>query len=160
MGIFDRSTTGHITAPVTVTLERGAMIFFAETIGETDPIYLDPTAAHAAGHPDILAPLTYIAVIGTEAGKTAHRLGQTDFLDLIRADLRVLLHGNENYSYHGPLYAGDTVDVRTEIVGFVDAKGGQLEIAKIRQTMTHPERGLVVDIKRDLIHRLSHEAAA
>lgn len=154
MGIFDRSTKGHVTPAIEVTLERGALTFFAETIGETDPIYTDPAAAQAAGHPDILAPPTYAVVVGTFADKIAKRAGQPDILELINGDLRVLLHGTESYRYHGPMYAGDRLQVENEVTDFTDAKGGKLEIAHITTRITHATRGLLVEAKRGIIHRL------
>ena len=154
MGIFDRSTAGHVTPPIEVTLERGAIAFFAETIGETNPIHFDVDAARAAGHPDLVAPATYPVVVGTFAGKEADRKGAPDLLALIKADMRHLLHGTENYTYHGALYAGETVTVVNEILGFVDAKGGKLEVAQIATRITHPTRGLLIEAKRDLIHVL------
>lgn len=154
VGIFDRSSKGQITPPIEVTLERGALQFFAETIGETNPIYLDVKAARAAHHPDILAPATYAVVVGALAGQQAKRMGQPDLLDLIHGDLRVLLHGSESYIYHGPLYAGDTVQVENEVTDFSDAKGGKLEIAHVTTRITHPERGLLVEASRAIIHQL------
>ena len=56
MGIFNRSTKGHVTPPIEVTLERGPLAFFSETIGETDPIYFDSDAAQAAGCPFYTSP--------------------------------------------------------------------------------------------------------
>ncbi|MGR3713319.1 MAG: FAS1-like dehydratase domain-containing protein [Shimia sp.] len=154
MGIFDRTSEGHITDPVAVTLERGAIAFFAETIGETDPMHLDADAAQAAGHPDVLAPATYAVVVGTFAGQKAARQGKPDLLTLINGDLRVLLHGTEAYDYHGPMFAGDTVHVQNEVTGFTDAKGGKLEIAHVTTRITHPERGPLVTATRGIIHRL------
>ncbi|SFL30409.1 FAS1-like dehydratase domain-containing protein [Shimia haliotis] len=154
MGIFDRTTQGHVTPAVEVTLERGAIAFFAETIGETNSVHLDAAAAQAAGHPDVLAPATYAVVVGTFAGQQATRQGQPDLLTLINGDLRVLLHGTEGYDYHGPMYAGDTVSVENEITGFTDAKGGALEIAHVTTRISHAERGLLVTATRGIIHRL------
>ncbi|MGX9351402.1 FAS1-like dehydratase domain-containing protein [Shimia sp. W99] len=154
MGLFNRDTAGQTTPSASVTLERGAMTFFAETIGETNPIHFNLESARAAGHPDIMATATYAVVVGTMAGKDLTRRGEPDMLALIGADMRYLLHGTEQYSYHGPMFAGDTVDVETEVTGFADAKGGKLEIATLTQRITHPTRGLLVEARRDLIHRL------
>lgn len=159
MGLFNRSAAGQTTPPMSVTLERGAMTFFAETIGETNPIHFDIAAARAAGHPDIMATATYAVVVGTMAGKALLRRGDPDQLALIGADTRYLLHGTESYGYHGAMFAGDTVTVETEVAGFADAKGGKLEIATLIQRITHPDRGLLVEARRDLIHRLDQGAA-
>ena len=153
--IFDRTTKGTTTPPVALTLERGALRFFARTIGETNPIYLDAEAARAAGHPDILAPASYAAVVATLAGHEARRQGLPDLIEVIHGDLHRLLHGSESYTYHGPLYARDTLHVTHEITDFADIKGATLERAHITTRITHPTRGLLVETKRTLIHRLS-----
>lgn len=154
MGLFDRSTAGHVSSLMRYTLERGAMLFFAETIGASDPACLDVAAARAKGYPDILATPTYGVVVSTLAERQARRAGAPDLLERIDADLRYLLHGTEGYTYHGPMFAGDTVSVETEITRFSDAADGALEIAHIAQRITHPERGRLIDIDRALIHRL------
>lgn len=153
--LFDRTTKGKSTPPISVTLERGALQFFARTIGETTPLYLDPAAARAEGHPDILAPASYAGVVSTLAGHEAQRQGIPDLIEIISGDLHKLLHGSESYTYHGPLYAGDTVQVIHDITDFSDIKGHTLEIAHITTRITHPTRGLLVETKRTLIHRLS-----
>ncbi|WP_435231147.1 MaoC family dehydratase N-terminal domain-containing protein [Pseudopelagicola sp. nBUS_20] len=160
MGVFNRNVTGHVSVPIAVTLERGALIFFAETIGETNPVHFDILSARAAGYPDILAPPTYAAVVGSQADHAARRQGHglTSTLDLINADYRHVLHGMESYDYHSSFFAGDQVTVTTEIKGFSDVKGGKLEIAHISQKIKHPERGLLVEISRDIIHQLDRSA--
>lgn len=158
MGIFNRSSAGRETAPITVIVERGAVAFFAGTIGETNPIHSDVDAARAAGHADVMAPPTYPVVLEMAASKEGERKGQKAVLDMIGADMRYLLHGTENYEYHGPIFAGDTVEVVSRIKGFSDAKGGQLEIAHLEMEIRHAERGILVITHRDLIHRLPAEA--
>ncbi|MEZ5716230.1 MAG: MaoC family dehydratase N-terminal domain-containing protein [Paracoccaceae bacterium] len=110
MGLFDRSSAGHRTWPVAVVVERGPLLFFAETIGETDPLCLDPAAARTAGLPDIVAPPTYAAALDRVAVMQAAREDQPDILALIGADMRYLLHGSESYDYHAPIHAGETVE--------------------------------------------------
>ncbi|MEQ9695014.1 MaoC family dehydratase N-terminal domain-containing protein [Shimia sp. SDUM112013] len=158
MGIFNRSSAGHETPPIAVLVERGAVAFFSETIGEANPIHFDVDAARAAGHPDIMAPATYPVVLDMAAAKEGTRKGQVDLLSLIGADMRYLLHGTETYEYHGPIYAGETVKVISRVKGFSDAKGGALEIAHLEMELRHPERGTLAIATRDLIHRLPKEA--
>ncbi|PSL17704.1 FAS1-like dehydratase domain-containing protein [Shimia abyssi] len=154
MALFDRSLMGQTIGPVSVILERGPMLFFAETIGETNPVHLDPAAAHAAGHPDILALPTYAVVIASLADKSLARQGRCDSLKRLGADMRYLLHGGESYTYHAPIFAGETVEVTTEFAGVSNAGGGTLEIARIYQHIVHTDRGPLVTTKRDLIHKL------
>ncbi|MDU8928005.1 MaoC family dehydratase N-terminal domain-containing protein [Alisedimentitalea sp. MJ-SS2] len=154
MARFNRDSEGQVSAPVPVDVERGALVFFSETIGETNPIYVNPGAARAAGYPDVVAPATYAVVLDMAAAHETRRTGGTDILTRIGADMRRLLHGNEAYEYHGPIFAGDRVTLSTRVRGFSDAKGGKLEFAHLETTITHKERGPLVTVRRDLIHRL------
>lgn len=157
MGIFDRSSAGRETEPVNVVAERGAIAFFAETIGETNPIHFDLDAARAAGHPDIVAPATYPVVLDMAAAKEAARKGQKEVLELIGADMRYLLHGTESYEYHGAIFAGDTLEITGRVKGFSDAKDGALEIAHLEMEVRHAVRGTLAMVHRKLIHRLPEE---
>jgi len=154
MGHFNRANAGKSTDPITVDVERGALIFFAETIGETNPVHRSVEAARGAGHPDVVAPATYAAVLDMAATQDATRAGAIDALALVGANMRYLLHGTEAYDYHAPIHAGDQITVVTRIKGFTDAKGGKLEIAHLETKITHAERGDLVTVRRDLIHRL------
>lgn len=154
MGIFDRTTKGQTAPKIEVTLERGALIFFAETIGETNPIHLNAQAAQAAGHPDILAPPTYGVVVGTLADHSAARQGLTNVMQLINADYRVLLHGSETYDYHAPMFAGETVLVENEVTDFTDVTRAGLEIAHVTCRITHATRGPLITATRAMIHQL------
>ena len=37
---------------------------FAQAIGDTNPAYVDPAAAKALGHPDVIAPPTFLTTVG------------------------------------------------------------------------------------------------
>jgi len=46
--LIDRTWIGHQIGRSTLVIERGRLRFFAKAIGETNPIYVDETAAAAA----------------------------------------------------------------------------------------------------------------
>lgn len=153
-GIFDRSTLGARTEAVEFEVEAGRVIFFAETVGETDPIHRDREAARAAGYPDVVAPATFAMVVDLEAGRLIEKRGGMGGLTLVNSDFRRLLHGEERYDYGGLIFAGDVLTVRTDVVGFEDKKGGALEFAHLRTLISHPARGPLVTITRSVLHRL------
>jgi acyl dehydratase len=154
MGFFKRDTQGHVTPPIPVDIERGAIAGFASAIGARDSIHSDPDAARAAGYADVVAPPTYATVVDMAAAHASARAGHIDALTLVGADVRYLLHGSERYRYHAPILAGRTVKVSTHITGFSDAKGGKLEIAHLETRITGQDGEPLVSISRDLIHRL------
>ena len=48
--MIDRSFIGASLAESTLSIDAARLKFFAEAIGETNPIYVDDDAARAAGH--------------------------------------------------------------------------------------------------------------
>lgn len=153
-GIFDRSHAGTAMPAVTVQIERDRIRFFAQTLGIKDSVHQDVAAAHAAGYPDLLAPPSYLMAIEALAEGERVRRGLPGWQSLLRCDMRYLLHGNEAYTYHSPVFAGDEVDFVTEFLAFQDKKGGTLEIAEIGLRVTHATRGNLISARRSLIHRL------
>jgi acyl dehydratase len=82
---------------------------FAEAVGATDPAYLDPAAARALGHPDVIAPPTFptvLAASGTRAMVDDPELG----LDFSR-----VVHGDQRFQYTRPVRAGDRLTCTTTI---------------------------------------------
>lgn len=152
-GLFRRDTAGRTTTPTTIEIERGRIRFFADVLGERNPLHSDIEAARAAGHPDLLAPPSFFMVIEAEADRVRAARGEPSVLEMIGSDFRFLLHGSERYEYRGPVYAGDTVSHHTEVVDFYDKKGGAMEFVTLRSLVSHPERGVVISATRTLLHR-------
>jgi len=154
-GIFDRSTRGRSLDPVTIQVERGSIQFFAQVLGETDPIHSDLASASARGFPDLVAPPSFFTVIDAAANEARKRLGQTSTAVLVNCDFRHLLHGDETYEYLGPIFAGDEVTLTTRIVDFYDKKGGDMEFVTFVTVLEHARRGVLVRATRNLLHRLA-----
>jgi len=153
-GLFKRSSIGSSLTPVEVEVERGRMQFFADVLGETDPIYLEKEAALAAGYHDIVALPSFFTVLEAAANKERSRRGDLGSSQLIGSDYRYLLHGIEEYQYSGLIHAGDVLTLTTTVVDFYDKKAGAMEFAVLRSVATHPVRGELVCATRTLIHRL------
>jgi acyl dehydratase len=95
--------------PITVTVDRGRLAFFAAATGQEDPVYSDLDAAKAAGHPDVPVPPTFLFGLETE------RPGAFGYLEELGVDLRRVLHGEQSFIYHALVHAGDTVTLRPRI---------------------------------------------
>ena len=153
-GLFKRETKGASTTPVAVQVERGRIRFFNEVLGERDPLFNDVDAARAMGHPDVAAPPSFYMVVEALADAERRARGGRGALDLVGCDYRRLLHGDERYSYHGLIYAGDEVALSTRVVDFYDRKGGAMEFVVLESSVEHAERGVLVRAERTLLHRL------
>ncbi|MGH3994922.1 MAG: FAS1-like dehydratase domain-containing protein [Pseudonocardiaceae bacterium] len=74
---------------------------FADAIGDPDPVYRDPSAARAAGHPDVIAPPTFAIVLTLDA--------QRVLLDdpALGLDFSKVVHRDQSFEHHRPIRAGD-----------------------------------------------------
>ena len=125
--MIEKKHIGYEFSPVTLTVEERQLKLLAKTLGMTQGIYTDSDAAVAEGLPGLLAPPTYPFVLEIEA------LELVEFVNLIGESLEKLLHGEENFTYHGPIYAGDEITVRKKITDIIDKKEGTLQFV-ISQT--------------------------
>ena len=99
---------------------RGDIRRFAQAIGDDNPAYLDPKAAAEQGHPDVIAPPTFLITFGTSAG--------AGFLADPALGLRyeMVVHGEQRFDLHRPVRAGDLLDSATRIDAIRDAGRNEL----------------------------------
>lgn len=102
-----RSVTS--SAPFEVT--RSDIRRFAAAIGDTHPAYRDVAAAQALGYPDLIAPPTFLITLSaTSDGGSA--LVSDPALGL---DYTLVVHGEEKFTFHRPIRAGDRLDAVTTL---------------------------------------------
>jgi acyl dehydratase len=120
--MIDRSFIGTESEPRTVDVEKGQLKFFAKATGETNPIYFDEAAARAAGHRALPAPLTFAFCLNAAAPpKKGNVLGD------MGVDMRRILHGEQNFTHHATIYAGDVITLTTKTVDIYSKKNGALD---------------------------------
>lgn len=90
---------------------------FAEAIGDDDAIYRDPGAARACGYSDVIAPPTFAIILSLRAQQV---LVCDPELGL---DYRRVVHGDQSFTHHRPIRAGDELVTTLHIDG-VRAMGG------------------------------------
>ncbi|WP_129626055.1 FAS1-like dehydratase domain-containing protein [Candidatus Oscillochloris fontis] len=109
---------GRRFGPYVYPVERERISQLAAAVGELHPCYHDLAAAQAAGLPDLPAPPTLATCYGLWANVALlHELAE------IHAVLPRMLHGEQHYSYHVPVYAGDTLTATVEITSIVHKHG-------------------------------------
>ncbi|MFH8407850.1 MaoC family dehydratase N-terminal domain-containing protein [Streptomyces sp. NPDC018019] len=90
-------------------VERGKIREFAAAVGTADAAHTDPVAARALGHPDILAPPTFLTVLTLRAEERLLRgLG-------VPADGAGTIHREQRFVHHRPVYAGDELLVTVRL---------------------------------------------
>ena len=74
---------------------------FAEAVGAQDPIHHDLAAARAAGYADLVAPPTFAVIPGQrcDAGFVSDPEAGVDFSRVV--------HGEQRFTHHRPIVAGD-----------------------------------------------------
>jgi acyl dehydratase len=98
---------------------------FAQAIGDTNPAYTDPAAAKALGHPDVIAPPTFL----TTVGMSLRGNGPLDDADL-GLNYALVVHGEQRFVHHRPARPGDVLSSSTTIEDIRDA--GANELMKMR----------------------------
>ena len=119
--MIEKKHIGHEFSSVTLPVEEGRLKFLAKVLGLYQEIYTDPAAAKAAGLPGLLAPPTFPFMLEIDA------LELVDFVSLLGEPIGKLLHGEENFTYHGPIYAGEEITVSKKITDIFDKKEGALQ---------------------------------
>ena len=82
---------------------------FADAIGEPSPLCRDRAAAQAAGYPDVIAPPTF-AIVVAAAGSA-----KVTFDPGLGVNYAMVVHGEQSFTHHRPLHAGDEVVSQSRI---------------------------------------------
>jgi len=135
---------GRQSAPLTLDVERGHIRRFAEAVGDTNPIYYDEAAARAAGHPGIPAPPTF-----------AVALRANDPRGGIDLDWRKLLHGEQEFTFARPLYAGDRLTIvgRIAAADVKETKSGVMDVMVLETVATDGDGARVFSARSTVLVR-------
>lgn len=146
--MIDTAHIGYRFDPHTQTVEAGRLRLFANTIGETNPVYFSEQAARAAGHPGLLVPPTFLFCLDMEMDNPY------GYLKTLGIELARVLHGEQHFRYHLPAHAGDKLTFRSVITDIYSKKGGALEFL-VRETTVHRVDEKVADLRSTIIVRHS-----
>lgn len=124
------SVIGRELPTVQSTIERGRLRFFAESIGERNPVYTDLDAARDAGYPDLPVPPTFL--FGLKLDGEAPLGWITD----LGVDPRFVLHATQRFEYERMAFAGDDLVLRPRITDLFEKRGGALEFLVVSTTVT------------------------
>lgn len=127
--MIDRTHIGAETEEVPILVEGGQLRLFCQATGETNPVFLDAGAARAAGYERIPTPPTYPQTL-----LNLSRFEKDLVFDVIQADLARMLHGEQVFELHHPIFVGDTLRLRQRVADIYDKKGGALEFIVLETT--------------------------
>ena len=109
--MIDPALVGTSFPAVSYSVDRAKIRELAAAIGDPNPLYYDLAAARAAGFPDLPAPPTLPTLFAFWPSPSV-----LDLLAQLGIELRQILHGEEEYVYGAPVYAGDTISGFTKLV--------------------------------------------
>ena len=107
-----KASIGIESDPVTHDVEKGAIIKFAEAIGDTNPIFNDEVAARKSRYGGMVAPPTFLRSINPGPLKVEFRSPYTANLD-----------GGSEWEYFEPIRPGDRITVTTMIADLYERAG-------------------------------------
>ena len=136
-----RPHIGRVSPPLTLDVERGHIRRFVEAIGDPDPVYRDEAAARAAGHPAIPAPPTF-----------ATCLRPNDVREGLDVDWSKILHGEMEFVYQRPLFAGDRLTLVQKLADVYEKQGksGAMDFL-VLETVARDQAGALVYTARSVV---------
>ena len=103
--------------PITYAVGREKVREYAHAVGETNPLHLDPEAARAAGHSDVVAPPMFAVVY------TSPVIGPAMLDPDVGMDFARMVHGAQEFSWGPLVVAGDEITTQVELAD-VSERGG------------------------------------
>jgi len=155
---------GRSTGKSTLVTERGPVMRFAEAVTETSPIYQRRDAAQAAGFDDIPVPPTwFFSAAGhwgaypedQPADAQPERNPTMEVIGELMAKGGMVLHGEQEFTYHKPVTVGQTIRSEGEVVDLYEkATGDRTMTFLVTETKYFDESGdVAVTSRMNLIHR-------
>jgi hypothetical protein len=155
---------GKPTGTIVVTVERGQLALFADAVKEVSPIYRDARAAAQAGLAGIPAPPTYPFVmehfgaypeLQPTDGPTGNPMAEV--LGPLMANGGLILHGEQEFTYHRPVLAGDVLVGEGKVADAYrkESKGKTMTFVVVETAWREQSTGEAVCTSRmNIIHRI------
>lgn len=107
----------HYRYPDYYLVGREKIREYAKSIQCEDPISLSEEAAKAAGYPDVVAPLTFIAIPGRQV--------QLDIFRNFDVGINIarVIHRDQKITYHRAICAGDKLYFDSWLDGVIESHG-------------------------------------
>lgn len=158
-----KKSIGKPTSKSRVVVERSAVTNFATAVCDPNPVYSDPRAAADAGLPAIPAPPTFAFVmdnwgrfpeIQPDDVPSGNALGEV--LGPLMAGGGLILHGEQEFEFHRPVYVGDQLTGEGRIVDAYtkESKGRTMTFVVTETVWSDDKTGEpVVTTRFNVIHR-------
>lgn len=143
--IFDRQLVGHSFPSFSVLVEKSRLRFFAKATRQTDAIYLDESAATAAGFASLPVPPTFLFCLEMEGP------GLDELFGLLGADNSRMLHAEQEFTYHAIPCAGELLTFEQRIDDIYAKKDGALQFVVRKTRVTNAKHDLVAELRNVIV---------
>lgn len=132
---IDTAPVGKTFPPLVYAVGREKIREYAHAVGETDPRYLDPTVARAAGHADVVAPPMFAVVYALPAMIPAL------FDPELGINFAMLVHGAQQFEWGPLVVAGDEISTTVTLSDVTERAGNAFYVF---ETESKNQRGQLV----------------
>ncbi|MBX6389868.1 MAG: MaoC family dehydratase N-terminal domain-containing protein [Frankia sp.] len=154
---------GRTLPPATVVVERGAVSSFATAVTDASPVYQRADSAADAGFAGVPAPPTFTfaarllgAFPDLQPPAPEDAIPLDDVIAQLRKDGGLILHAEQEFTYHRPVLAGTTVHIDSVIEDVrvtTNSRGKQMTFVRIRSDTRDDAGELLVSEVMTLLHR-------
>ena len=137
----DKNDIGKVGKPITMRIEAGKIREFAKAIKDPNPVYYDENVAKAELG-GVMPPPTFLMTL-------AH-WDDGEGRPQVKMDLRRVLHGEQEFEYLGPIYAGDVLTAVTRVTDVYEktgSRGGTMTFVVMETEFTN-QKGEKVAVSR------------
>jgi acyl dehydratase len=103
---------------------------------------MNEAAARAAGYRGLVAPPTFAFCLNMMAATEP-----SEMLRVLGIDPQKVLHGEQSFTYHSPICAGDVLTFRIRVADIYVKKGGALEFVVQETAVTNLSGQPVVNMR-------------
>lgn len=162
--VTKEDVVGISTGKSVITIERGPVTAFAGAVTESSAIYKDAAAAKTAGFDGIPVPPTYFFSAAGHFGAfpedqpadaVPDRNPLMEVIGGLMAKGGMVLHGEEEFTYHAPVVVGDRITSEGKVVDLYEKASGERTMTfLVTENEYRNQRGeLVLTARMNLIHR-------
>ncbi|HCE75008.1 MAG TPA: MaoC family dehydratase [Dehalococcoidia bacterium] len=137
-----KDAIGVESDPVVYQIEEGAILRFAEAIGDTNPIFNDKNEASKTKYGGIVAPPTFLRSI-------AHVKAPEPKVQ-VKSPYPANVDGGSEWEYFEPIKVGDTITATSYLADINERKGGKFGsmLIMVRETKYINQHGTVAALQR------------
>ncbi len=149
--LFGESIVGYRSPSFEVDVEKGRLRQFCNAIGERAAVFTDEKEAIRAGFRSIPAPPTFLFCLEME------REDPYDWFKKLSIPLGNVLHGEQSFTYHEMVCAGDTIKFSGKVVDTYSKKSGALKFIVHRNYVSFQDGTSAAEFDRTIVIQSRNE---